>query len=195
MDCEIEIDDFDVELDAPLGADMALDRAMHRVDSDGHLHIEGANISKAMICPYLGSEIPGAAELGLDPLRVYYLFRDPAEMQAASPSYVNKPLMADHIAVSAAQPYKQYVAGAVSNVRFSFPYLKADIGVWNSDDIRKIQTGEKQEISCGYKYRADMTPGEFQGQKYDGVMRDLVCNHIALVEAGRCGPDVTASDT
>lgn len=195
MDCEIEIDDFDVEIDS-LGFDsIALDRAMHRIDSDGHLHIEGANISKAMICPYLGSEIPHAAELGLDPLRVYFLFRDPAEMESASKSYTNKPLMADHVAVSAEQPYKQYVAGAVSNIRFSFPYLKADIGVWNADDIRNIQTHKKEEISCGYKYRADMTPGSFEGQKYDGVMRDLVCNHIALVEAGRCGPDVTASDT
>ena len=172
---------------------IALDRAMHRVDTDGHLHIEGANISKAMICPYLGIEVPNSEALGLKPDKVYLLYRDAAELEAAARTYINKPLMADHIAVSAEQPYKHYVAGAVSNVRFSFPYLKADIAVWNAEDIAKIQSGEKEEISCGYKYRADMTPGEFEGQKYDGVMRELACNHIALVDAGRCGPDVTAS--
>jgi uncharacterized protein len=40
-----------------------------------------------------------------------------------------------------------------------------------------------------------MSPGEFEGMKYDGVMRDLACNHVALVAAGRCGPDVTAAES
>jgi hypothetical protein len=40
-----------------------------------------------------------------------------------------------------------------------------------------------------------MSPGEFEGQKYDGVMRELGCNHVALVEAGRCGSDVTAAES
>jgi uncharacterized protein len=203
-DCAVEMDSTDVdtegedcavEMDAkPTGAaDMALDKAMHRIDSDGHLHIEAANISKAMVCPYLGSEIPQGVELGLDPGKTYMLYRDLAELKAATNTYENKPLMADHIAVSAEQPYKHYIAGVVSNVRVSDPYLMADIAVWNKEDIAKIQSGEKAEISCGYRYRADMTPGEFRGEKYDGVMRDLTCNHIALVSAGRCGPDVTAA--
>lgn len=197
-DCSLDADDEDCELapDAALDSrSIALDRAMHRIDSDGHLHIDGANISKAMICPYLGSEIPNAAELGLEPSKIYMLYRDAAELEAAAPTYENKPLMADHIVVSAEQPYKQYVAGSVSNVRFSFPFLKADIAVWNAPDIEKIQSGVREEISCGYRYRADMTPGQFEGKKYDGVMRELGCNHIALVEAGRCGSEVTAAES
>lgn len=198
-DCDLTGDDEDCELapDAALDSSrrFALDRAMHRIDSDGHLHIDGANISKAMICPYLGSEIPNSVELGLDPSKIYMLYRDAAELEAAAPTYENKPLMADHIVVSAEQPYKQYVAGSVSNVRFSFPYLKADLAVWNAEDIGKIQSGEREEISCGYRYRADMSPGQFEGKKYDGVMRELGCNHIAFVEAGRCGPEVTAAES
>jgi hypothetical protein len=196
-DCALEADDEDCSLrpDDVAAKDFALDRAMHRMDVDGHLHIEGANISKAMVCPYLGSEIPNSAELRLDPSKIYMLYRDAAELEAAAATYENKPLMADHIAVSAEQPYKHYVAGSVSNIRFQFPYLKADIAVWNAEDIQKIQSGIREEISCGYRYRADMSPGEFEGQKYDGVMRELACNHIALVEAGRCGSDVTAAAT
>lgn len=39
-----------------------------------------------------------------------------------------------------------------------------------------------------------MTPGTYKGQKYDGVMRDIQGNHVALVEAGRAGPDVVVMD-
>jgi len=46
---------------------------MRRTDLDGHLHVENVNISKANVCPYYGSEIPGADALGLDPTRVYML--------------------------------------------------------------------------------------------------------------------------
>ena len=33
-----------------------------------------------------GSEIPGADEMGLDPDKVYYLYRDPAELEKAAAS-------------------------------------------------------------------------------------------------------------
>jgi hypothetical protein len=39
-----------------------------------------------------------------------------------------------------------------------------------------------------------MTPGTYGGIKYDGVMRDIVGNHVALVEEGRAGADVHVGD-
>jgi hypothetical protein len=39
-----------------------------------------------------------------------------------------------------------------------------------------------------------MTPGMYEGQRYDGVMRDIQGNHVALVKAGRAGSDVMAAD-
>lgn len=178
-----------------LAARAAHDRALHEIDLDKHLHIHDANISKAMVCPYLGSEIPEHQALSLDPSRTYMLYRDSAELQAAAPTYENKPLMADHVAVSADNPQKHYIVGSVSNVRFSHPYLKADVTVWDGEAIKRIQDGSQAEISCGYRYTCDMSPGTTpEGEKYDGVMRNLGCNHVALVSAGRCGSDVTASE-
>jgi uncharacterized protein len=52
-----------------------------------------------------------------------------------------------------------------------------------------IKTGRRRQLSCGYGYTADMTPGEWQGQRYDGVMRNLIGNHVALTDEGRSGPD------
>jgi hypothetical protein len=40
-----------------------------------------------------------------------------------------------------------------------------------------------------------MTPGVFKGEPYDGVMRDIVGNHVALVTEGRAGDDVVVGDS
>lgn len=193
--------DFDIELDeTSIASDaapvvMAFDRANRHIDLDGHMHIETANISKANVCGYYGSEIPDSVKLGLDPSRVYMLYRDPAELEAAAKTFENKPLLARHIAVSADAPQKYYIVGSVSNVRYSHPYLKASLAVWDGEAIREIESHDKEQISCGYRYRADMNAGtSLDGVKYDGRMCDLVANHIALVEIGRAGPDVIVSD-
>jgi hypothetical protein len=39
-----------------------------------------------------------------------------------------------------------------------------------------------------------MTPGMYEGQRYDGVMREIQGNHVALVKSGRAGSDVMAAD-
>lgn len=191
-DCELETD---CELEAADSAIvLAMDRSARRIDADGHMHVDTANISKANVCPYYGREIPNAEELGLDPNRVYMLYRDAAELEAAAPTYENKPLMMKHIAVTADDPQKYFIVGTVSNVRFEYPYLKASLAVWDQKAIEAIDSGEQEQLSCGYRYVADMSPGEVDGVKYDGVMRGLKCNHVALVETGRAGPDVLVSD-
>ncbi len=40
-----------------------------------------------------------------------------------------------------------------------------------------------------------MTPGTYAGVRYDGVMRDIAANHVALVRKGRAGPDVVVGDS
>jgi hypothetical protein len=195
-DADIECDaDVDVE---PAALDsartLAFDRRMETVD--GHLVVTDCNISKANVCPYLGSEIPGAAELGLDPSRVYMLYRDAAELEAAVKSYERVPLMMQHVAVSADNPQQFLIVGTVSNVRFRYPFLKADLTIWTREGIEAVETGTQKEVSAGYRYTPDMTPGTSpDGTKYDGRMTQLVANHVALVEAGRCGPDVCVGDS
>src|SRR4029077_115521 len=55
---------------------LAFDRASVRsIDQDGHLHVSESNISMAAVNPYIGREIPDWQELGLDPDKVYQLFR------------------------------------------------------------------------------------------------------------------------
>lgn len=176
---------------------LAFDRASVRTyDQDGRLRVEMTNISKATVNPYLGSEIPDGDRLGLDPKRVYQLLRDPEELAKAAETFNGVPLLDTHIPSTAWDHPKGKVVGTTgTDAVFEAPYLKNSLIVWTQDAIQGIESGEQRELSCGYRYRADMTPGTYDGVQYDGVMRDIRGNHVALVAAGRAGPDVVVGDS
>lgn len=174
---------------------LAQDRSMRSYDEDGRLHVETSNISKATVNPYYGSEIPNHDKLGLEPKKVYYMLRDPEELENAVQTFNNLPLLSKHIPVSADEPQKDVIVGTTgSDAKFEDGYLKCSLAVWDSEAIAGIESGEQMELSSAYRYVADMTPGEFNGMRYDGVMRDIVGNHVALVDVGRAGRDVVVSD-
>ncbi len=174
---------------------IAQDRSLRSYDQDGRLHVESSNISKATVNPYYGSEIPNYQQLGLEPKKVYYLLRDPEELEKAAQTFNNLPLLSKHIPVSADEPQKEVIAGTTgSDTVFENGYLKCSLAVWDAEAITGIESGEQVELSSAYHYTADMTAGEFEGRHYDGVMRDIVGNHVALVDVGRAGRDVVVSD-
>lgn len=176
---------------------IAMDRnSIRRIDADGHLFVEMTPISKANICPYYGREIPNCAELGLDPDRIYKLYRDPKELANAATSFAGKPILLIHTPISADEHPREVVVGSVGNtVEFNAPYLMAPLSFWDGEAIDLIETDKQKELSCGYRYRADMTPGTINGESYDGSMRDIGGNHVALVKEGRAGPDVVVGDS
>lgn len=165
-------------------------------DVDGRMRVKCSNISKATVNPYFGREIIGGKELGLDANRVYRMFRDPGELEKAAVTFDSLPLLMVHKAVSAKAPARESIVGTTgTGTRFEAPFLKTSLAVWAEDGIAMIDSGKQKQLSIGYRYRADMTPGTYEGMSYDGVMRDIVGNHVALVETGRAGPDVVVSDS
>jgi hypothetical protein len=175
----------------------ALDReSFRRYTPDGALHLDTTNISKAIVNEYWGREIPGCAEMGLDKDRMYRLYRDPEELKKAAPTFNNLPVLREHTPVTAdSYPQSLIIGTTGSGAAFDGTYLKNSMAIWPGDDIKKIETNVKKQLSSGYRYRADMTPGKTpDGQAYDGVMRDIVGNHVAVVLEGRAGPDVVVCD-
>jgi hypothetical protein len=185
------------ELNAANDAAMALDKnSVRSKDADGRLHIDQANISKAVVNPYKGSEIPNAAELGLDPEKTYRLLRHPDELAKAAKSFNNIPILSEHQPVSADEHPAELVIGSTGNdARFEPPYLKNSLTIWPQSAIDAIESGEKRELSCGYRYTPVMQPGVYEGQSYDGIMTALVGNHVACVPEGRAGSDVVIGDS
>lgn len=177
---------------------MAFDRGSVRsYDADGRLHVALTNISKANVSPYYGSEIPGFAQLGLDPAKIYKLWRDPAELEKGAATFRNLPVLRRHIQVSADEPSKDDVIGSIgSDVVFNAPYLCASICIWDSEAIAGVETGQIAELSPAYRYVPEMTPGTTpDGEAYDGRMTDILGNHLATVEVGRTGSDVVVADS
>ena len=174
---------------------LAFDQSARRIDADGRLHISRSHISKAAINPYYGREIPGYEELGLDPAKIYRLFRDPVELEKAAPSFARLPILKEHVPISVESHRPDLVAGTVgSEVEFDAPYLDADLCIWDKDAIAGIESQKIRELSCAYRYVPLMEPDEFEGQAYDGKMTQIEGNHLALVEVGRAGPDVVVAD-
>ncbi|UNI73795.1 hypothetical protein KP12_393 [Klebsiella phage KP12] len=74
---------------------LAFDRASVRtIDANGRLQISRTNISKANVNAYYGREIPGSEELGLEPNKLYRLWRHPDELRKAAKTFNNIPCSA-----------------------------------------------------------------------------------------------------
>lgn len=185
---------------APAPLRLAMDRAptMRTKDINGWLHVKDCRISKANVCPYVGGEIPNSEKLGLDPKKVYNLYRDAAALEASAASFERAPLMLEHLGVTAESAQnpniKRKIIGAISNVRWLPPYLVADLTVWDGEGIEAIESERQQELSPGYHYKPDMSPGSMHGQPFDGRMTEIIANHLCIVDTGRTGPDVMVND-
>ncbi len=175
--------------------DLVFDGTARSYDADGHLRISKSHISKACVNPYYGREIPGGDKLGLDPDKIYLMFRDPVELARAASTFAGKPILSRHVPISSEAHRPELVVGAIgSDVEFNFPYLDADLTFWEANAIAGIETDTVRELSCSYRYVPVMEPGDFEGQPYDGRMTNIEANHLAQVEAGRAGSDVLAAD-
>ena len=61
-------------------------------------------------------------------------------------------------------------------------YLECEITIYDDSTIEDIQAG-KVELSAGYLYNLEIV----QNSDYDYIQTDIKPNHIAIVQAGRCG--------
>jgi len=179
---------------------LAMDRtpSVRTFDVDGRLHVAVSPISKANVCPYLGREIPDWERLGLQPDSVYQLLRDPEELARAAPTFNNLQVLSEHVPVTSwddeSHMAELTVGSTGTDALFAEDYLTNSLVVWARRSIDGIESDEQREISSAYRYRADMTPGNYKGVAYDGIMRDIIGNHVALVFEGRAGPDVFVGD-
>jgi hypothetical protein len=150
-------------------------------------------ISREGIFPYSGAQI--GAE---DKDRIYQVYR-PAE-ELAHPdtlaSFQLMPIIDDHTMLGeGATPAEEVgVDGVIGeNVKVTDGVMTANLKIFSGALAEKIKNGKK-ELSCGYRCVYDFTPGEWNGQKYDAVQRQLRGNHLALVKEGRMGPSVSVLD-
>ena len=168
---------------------------VRHIDNNGHLIVDRTCITKAAINPYLGKEIPNWQALGLDPNKVYMLLRCPTELQRAVPTFQGLQLLERHTPVSSEEPKKDSTVGSIGTVvEMDGDNVYSSLRVYDQNAIDLIESEKLNQLSAGYAYTADMTGGEWNGEHYDGVMRNIHGNHVALVERGRIGEDAIIAD-
>ncbi|AOM39668.1 DUF2213 domain-containing protein [Xenorhabdus hominickii] len=166
-----------------------------RIDANGYLHVSQTHLTKEQVVPYIGREIPGWEDLGLEPGQLYYGYRPGDELEKAQSTFNGVPLLYIHKQDSAEQPLKELRVGSIGTTPiWDSPYLDNALTVTDQMAIDAIADGSLKELSCGYFFEPDFTPGEFNGAAYDFVMRNIRGNHVALVKEGRAGPDVYVHD-
>lgn len=72
-------------------------------------------------------------------------------------------------------------------------FVSSDIHIEDRAAAADAKNEKLKELSCGYTCHFDPTPGTSpEGEPYDGIMRRIRYNHVALLPAGygRAGPDV-----
>ena len=177
---------------------IAQDESMNRYkDNNGHLIVNRTVITKASVNPYRGAEIPNNKALGLDPDRIYNLLRCPIELQNALDTFGGLQLLLQHTPVDASKPEKEITVGSIGT-EFEFDEetgnVYGSLRVYDQEAIDYIESGKMEQLSAGYAYTADMTSGVHNGVSYDGIMRNIHGNHVAIVERGRIGSDAIVAD-
>lgn len=162
-------------------------------DLNGYFEVRDNPISREGVFPYSGAQI-GAAERD----RIFQVYRPAAELGDAEAlaSFRLLPIIDDHTMLGEGfTPAEQVgVHGVIGeDVRLVDGVMTANLKIFSSELAEKIKRG-KTELSCGYRCAYDFTPGEWNGQKYDVIQRQIRGNHLALVDEGRMGPTVAILD-
>lgn len=114
-------------------------------------------------------------------------FRPPDEVFHADAlaSMRGKPITIDHPGsgrVTAKDAHRVTVGTMLTEGKQDGEHVRTDITIHSPDSI-----GDRRELSLGYTAILDETPGEWNGQKYDAIQRNIRVNHLSVVKKGRAG--------
>lgn len=162
-----------------------------RTTRDGYL-VADAKIARTGIQLYAG------AEVGRPAMPVVRVYRPEAEVfsKDAMQSMAYRPVTMDHPSemVSADNWRKHSVGSTGAEIARDGDFIRVPLTLMDAQAIRDVQSGKRQ-LSVGYlcdlSFEAGTAP---DGQAYDAVQRNIRANHLAVVAAGRAGPDCRIGD-
>lgn len=104
------------------------------------------------------------------------------------------PVTEGHAAWVTPENWREHARGHVveGTARKDGELVAAALTIQDGTALPRIDSGDLVELSCGYSCDFDATPGEYKGERYDGVQRNIRYNHVALLPSGggRAGRDV-----
>lgn len=170
---------------------LVLDATPH-ITKDGYL-VAHAKVARTGIQIYRGDE------LGMPNMQTVRVYRpesavfDPKSMR----TYAHKPITLDHPTEPVTSENWKRLAGGdmgqevVRDGRFiSVPLVLMDKAL-----IDTVQKKNVKGLSVGYNMGLTFEAGQTKsGEAYDAIMSDIDVNHLAIVPAGRGGPELRIED-
>lgn len=160
-----------------------------RIDSNGYMVVKDNPIAKAGVFEYFGHEI--GAEI---PDKIYKVYRPFDELVKIKDTFSGKPIILEHEWIE--PDNLPAIRGAVGGeIRAEYPYLVADLTIYDGEAAEAIKSGNYQELSPGYLSDYIQENGVTDdGEEYDYKQSNIRFNHLALVEQGRSGKDLKVLD-
>lgn len=119
-------------------------------------------------------------------------FRPPEEVEKSAAGLT-------HCVVTHRHPPEGYVTpttagqhgrGLVLESKWDAPSMRVPVDTVITDQrLLDALAGDEQELSAGYSASVTEEAGEWEGQPYTHVQRDIQYNHLAVVKRGRAGPE------
>lgn len=166
------------------------------IDHNDYWYIKDNPLSKVGVFPYLGKTISDE----LEPNKVYYVLRPEEELSKEETLETFKliPIVDDHTMLGnkeGMQPAEEKgVHGTIgTDVYYKDGIIYGDLKIFSESLKEEIENGKK-ELSMGYFCDYELKDGEYEGQPYQAIQRNIRANHIALVQEGRMGADVRVLD-
>jgi len=170
------------------------------VDINGFWLIKGNPVTKEGVFPYLGSQIDFSGSLGLEPNKIYNVYRPASELEKPDTieSFNGDPFIDNHemLGDGCTNYDDRPAGGSMFNVRKGDTpgMIVADFKIYSESLKENIESGKK-ELSLGYRCKYEPQRGVFEGKTYDFKQTCIAGNHIALVDKGRMGSDVRVYDS
>ena len=162
-----------------------------RETADGYMAAE-ARVARVGVQTYLGAEVgkPDMAHV-----RIYRPAEEVFHADAMS-SLAHRPVTNNHPPESVnAGNWAKYAKGQTGDVvTKDGGFVRVGMLVMDALAISDVKAG-KREMSAGYDCTIDWTPGKTDdGEEYDAIQRNIRVNHLAIVRAGRAGPQCRIGD-
>lgn len=162
-------------------------------DINGWFEVSDNPISKEGIYQYSGGQV-GHVDKG----RIFNVYRPAEELSRPETleSFRLVPIIDGHEMLGDGQkPADEYGVGGVvgENVKFKDGVMTANLKIFGKGLADKIKSG-KTELSLGYRCVYEFTRGEWKGQPFDAIQRSIRGNHLAFVDEGRMGKEVSILD-
>lgn len=175
------------------------DRAL--IDGPARITREGHFVARARVARANNVQDYSPRELRLPPKpdgSMYRIFRPEAEIFAKDSlaSALHKTVVIDHPSedVDATNWKSLSVGDTGGDILRDGEFMSVPVMVMDAKGVKAVQTTHP-EFSWGYSADVVLTPGKFGDQEYDGSVKGVRYNHLAMCPHARGGIDLRVTDS